>query len=136
VRTTQVSAAAILGAIDNRDLPGNGLATAVTGDQESSLLYLVALCNQPSGSVAFTSADGTDNNVAKNLKRIFNGATRGTLANITALETRNGGAAEAKNVLNLSGTAVGNQTVNGTPYQFSNLLDQFDVRAALLGGYQ
>lgn len=131
VRVTSLSTEAIMTTIDNRDWPGAGNGAAVVGNDLANGQYLVALTNQPSGQVSMTNPDGTDTTVAKNLKRCV-GNTHGSQTDLTALQWRNAGRGEL--VLTLSGS-VGSQTINGVQAQFSNLLDQFDVRAAITGSY-
>ena len=132
VRVALIKQIDVVGATQTADLITAGGAVAATADQFGKLLVFQALINQPSGQIALTNADGTDNNNVKNLRQAFAAASASRTA-INALANRLGGRGEQ--VLALSGTAVRSLTFSGNPFNFSNLLDEFDCQAAIVGHY-
>jgi hypothetical protein len=115
-RNTSISSASILGALAPGDLITANLTTAVTANQFGVFQMFVAMVNQPSGSVPLTNADGSDNNISKNLKKVCTNPST-SLNNLVALEFRPGSRAEV--LLGLSGIVLG----------------QIDAQAAYIGHY-
>lgn len=122
VRNTSVKTQDIIGATKVADID------ATVSAQETAIWS--ALMND--GAILLTNPDGSENNNGALVKKMWTANSASRTA-ITALESRLGGRGEQ--VLSLAGTGVGSQQVNGLPFNFSNLLDQFDCAAAIAGHY-
>lgn len=131
-RNPTVRQSDVSGAVAAADLITAGGASAVTADQYGKVSLFGFLINQPSGVVALTNPDGTDNNNIKNLRAAFSASTPSRAA-INALANRF--AARAEVLLGLSGQAS-QQSIGGALYSFSNIIDVADVQAILFGHYQ
>lgn len=93
VRNPQVAQSDIVGAIQVGDLITAGGGTAVTADQFGKIQLFGFLVNEPSGVVALTNSDGSDNNNLKNLRNAF-AANSASRTAINALAYRIGSRAE------------------------------------------